>query len=157
MGIAIGQPLPDRPLTTTEGGPASTGALLGRPWVLFFYPRANTPGCTREGQDFRDAAAAFDALGVRLLGASRDSLRTQTGFRTKHGFPFPLAADPEEDLCRTFDVIRLKKLYGREAPGVERSTFLLDAAGVLRREWRKVRVAGHVEQVLQAARELTSP
>jgi peroxiredoxin Q/BCP len=157
MSVAIGQPAPDQPLITTAGGPARLGEFHGQPWVLFFYPRANTPGCTREAQDFRDAAQDFAALGVRLLGASRDSLRSQTNFRAKHHFPFPLAADPEEDLCRAFDVIRLKKLYGRESLGVERSTFLLDAAGVLRREWRKVKVAGHVAEVLQAARELTSP
>ncbi len=126
----------------------------GQNLVLYFYPKANTPGCTQEGQDFRDAAGDFAALNTIVLGASRDGLKAQENFKAKQGFPFDLVADTDEALCRLFDVIRLKKLYGRESLGVERSTFLIDGQGILRREWRKVQVKGHVQEVLEAAREL---
>jgi peroxiredoxin Q/BCP len=126
----------------------------GQNLVLYFYPKANTPGCTQEGQDFRDAAGDFAALNTIVLGASRDGLKAQENFKARQGFPFDLVADTDEALCRLFDVIRLKKLYGRESLGVERSTFLIDGQGILRREWRKVQVKGHVQEVLEAAREL---
>ncbi len=126
----------------------------GQNLVLYFYPKASTPGCTQEGQDFRDAAGDFAALNTIVLGASRDGLKAQENFKAKQGFPFDLVADTDEALCRLFDVIRLKKLYGRESLGVERSTFLIDGQGILRREWRKVQVKGHVQEVLEAAREL---
>jgi peroxiredoxin Q/BCP len=126
----------------------------GQNLVLYFYPKASTPGCTQEGQDFRDAAGDFAALNTLVLGASRDGLKAQENFKAKQGFPFDLVADTDEALCRLFDVIRLKKLYGRESLGVERSTFLIDGQGILRREWRKVQVKGHVQEVLEAAREL---
>ena len=126
----------------------------GQNLVLYFYPKANTPGCTQEGQDFRDAAGDFAALNTILLGASRDGLKAQENFKARQGFPFDLVADTDEALCRLFEVIRLKKLYGRESLGVERSTFLIDGQGILRREWRKVQVKGHVQEVLEAAREL---
>ncbi len=126
----------------------------GQNLVLYFYPKASTPGCTQEGQDFRDAAGDFAALNTIVLGASRDGLKAQENFKARQGFPFDLVADTDEALCRLFDVIRLKKLYGRESLGVERSTFLIDGQGILRREWRKVQVKGHVQEVLEAAREL---
>ncbi|MGK0673088.1 MAG: peroxiredoxin [Halothiobacillaceae bacterium] len=124
--------------------------LLGQWLVLYFYPKDNTPGCTAEGQDFARLAADFAALGARIIGVSRDSLRSHANFRAKHGFPFDLISDEDAALCRAFDVIRPKKLYGKEYLGVERSTFLIDPQGVVRLEWRKVKVAGHAAAVLAA-------
>jgi peroxiredoxin Q/BCP len=109
----------------------------------------------QEGQDFRDMTGAFAATATVILGASRDSLKAQESFKAKQGFPFDLVADTNETLCRAFDVIKLKKMYGRESLGIERSTFLIDAAGVLRHEWRAVKVKGHAAEVLAAARALT--
>jgi peroxiredoxin Q/BCP len=128
--------------------------LAGKPYVLYFYPRDDTPGCTLEGQDFRDHHADFKRLGVRVLGVSRDSVASHTKFRAKYSLPFDLIADPDETLCRRFDVIKEKNMYGKKVLGIERSTFLVDAAGVLREEWRKVKVDGHVAAVLAAAKKL---
>ncbi|HPQ96871.1 MAG: peroxiredoxin [Thiothrix sp.] len=122
--------------------------------VLYFYPKDNTPGCTTEGQDFRDAWADFQAAGAAVFGISRDSLKMHENFRTRQDFPFELIADTEENLCRYFEVIKLKNLYGRQVLGIERSTFLIDKNGVLRQEWRKVKVKAHVAQVLQAVQAL---
>lgn len=132
----------------------SLSALRGKQLVVYFYPKDNTPGCTTEGQDFRDMHDDFAAANTLVFGVSRDSMRTHENFKAKHGFPFELISDPEEELCRLFDVIKLKKLYGKEHMGIERSTFLFDAEGKLQRSWRKIRVPGHVAEVLQAAREL---
>jgi len=151
---AIGDRIPDIELTTTGDKRLGLSDFRGRNLVLFFYPKASTPGCTTEGQDFRDAAAAFDAVDTTILGASRDGLKAQENFKAKHAFPFDLVSDTDEALCKLFDVIKLKKMYGRESFGIERSTFLIDKEGVLRRQWRKVKVKGHVEEVLAAAREL---
>lgn len=125
--------------------------LKGQQLVIYFYPKDNTAGCTSEGQDFRDHYAAFSQANTLVFGVSRDSLRTHANFKTKHNFPFALISDAEEVLCKQFDVIKLKKMYGKEHMGIERSTFLIDKNGVLIQEWRKVKVAGHVEQVLKAA------
>jgi peroxiredoxin Q/BCP len=122
--------------------------------VLYFYPKDNTAGCTREGQDFRDNYAKFRRNKTLIFGVSRDSLASHEKFRAKQAFPFDLLSDPDETLCRLFDVIKEKNMYGRKVMGIERSTFLIDTAGKLRREWRKVKVDGHVEQVLEAVREL---
>ena len=122
--------------------------------MLYFYPRDNTPGCTQEGSDFAALAARFKAAGTQIVGISRDSLASHERFRDKMGYPFALLSDEAEQVCRQFDVIRMKTLYGRSSLGLERSTFLLDAQGVLRREWRKVRVAGHAVEVLEAAKSL---
>jgi peroxiredoxin Q/BCP len=122
--------------------------------VLFFYPKASTPGCTQEGQDFRDAANAFAAANTLILGVSRDGLKAQENFKTKQSFPFDLLSDKDETLCKTFDVIKLKKLYGKESLGIERSTFLIDTSGVLRQQWRQVKVQGHVSEVLAVAQAL---
>jgi peroxiredoxin Q/BCP len=122
--------------------------------VLYFYPKDDTPGCTLEGKDFRDQHAKFKRLGVRVLGVSRDSLASHARFQGKYDLPFDLIADTDEALCRQFDVIKEKNMYGRKVLGIERSTFLVDADGVLRREWRKVKVDGHVSEVLAAAAEL---
>lgn len=140
--------------TATSDTQVSLSALRGQQVVLFFYPKDHTPGCTTEGQDFRDAHADFLAANTLVFGVSRDSLRTHENFKAKHSFPFELISDPEEQLCRQFEVIKLKKLYGREYEGIERSTFLIDRDGQLQSCWRKVKVAGHVEAVLSAAQEL---
>jgi thioredoxin-dependent peroxiredoxin len=121
---------------------------------LYFYPKDDTPGCTLEGKDFRDHHADFDKLKVRILGVSRDTLASHAKFRGKYALPFELVSDPDEQLCRQFDVIKEKNLYGKKVLGIERSTFLIDGSGVLRKEWRKVKVDGHVAEVLAAAAEL---
>ena len=128
--------------------------LRGKNVVLYFYPKDNTPGCTTEGQDFRDLHAKFKRANTVILGVSRDSLASHEKFKAKQGFPFDLISDPDKKLCKKFDVIKEKTLYGRKFLGIERSTFLLDAAGKLRREWRKVKVKGHVDEVLEAVRAL---
>ncbi|AUB80797.1 peroxiredoxin [Candidatus Thiodictyon syntrophicum] len=151
MTPTLGDPIPDLELKTTGGRTVQLSDYRGQQLVLYFYPKASTPGCTQEGQDFRDAADAFTAADTLILGASRDGLKAQENFKAKQGFPFDLIADPDEALCRAFDVIKLKKMYGKESLGVERSTFLIDATGVLRQEWRAVKVKGHVEEVLAAA------
>ena len=126
----------------------------GKPLVLYFYPKASTPGCTQEGLEFKAEIAKFRRQGAVILGASRDSLKAQQNFKEKQGFPFDLVSDPDEKLCALFDVIKMKNMYGKQVRGVERSTFLIDDEGVLRREWRKVKVKGHVEEVLEAVRAL---
>lgn len=156
MSLTIGETIPDLVLTLTGGHDARLSEYQGHQLVLFFYPKASTPGCTEEGQDFRDSISAFTAADTVILGASRDALGAQENFKEKQGFPFDLVSDTDEGLCRAFDVIKLKKMYGRESLGIERSTFLIDAKGVLRREWRKVKVKGHVAEVLGAARALSA-
>ena len=126
----------------------------GEKLVLYFYPKDMTTGCTKESQDFRDHHAAFRKAKVRVMGVSRDSLKSHDKFREKEKLPFDLLSDEDEKVCRLFDVIREKTLYGRKYMGVDRSTFLIDARGTLQREWRAVRVPGHVEEVLEAAKSL---
>ncbi len=150
----IGDTVPDFCRPATGDKTLCLKDFAGRTLVLYFYPKDSTPGCTQEGQDFRDHYAEFQALNTDILGVSRDSLRRHENFKAKQEFPFDLLSDEDESLCRTFDVIRKKKLYGKEFMGIERSTFLIDGNGVLRREWRKVKVPGHVEEVLEAVREL---
>lgn len=127
-------------------------SLRGKKVVLYFYPKDSTPGCTTEGQDFRDLHAKFRRQNAIILGASRDSIASHEKFKDKQNFPFDLLSDPDETLCRQFDVIREKMLYGRKFMGVDRSTFLIDEKGKLKEEWRKVKVKGHVEEVLQAVK-----
>ena len=127
--------------------------LKGKNVVIYFYPKDNTPGCTQEGQDFRDSYSKFKRAKTIVFGVSRDSIKVHTNFKAKHEFPFELISDPEEELCKLFDVIKLKKNYGREYMGIERSTFLIDSKGVLREEWRGVKVKGHVEEVLAATKQ----
>ncbi len=131
--------------------------FVQRSLVIYFYPKDNTPGCTQEGQDFRDNYAKFKRAKTAVLGVSRDSVRVHTNFKAKHKLPFDLLSDPEETLCKLFDVIKLKKHYGREYLGIERSTFLIDSKGVLREQWRGIRVKGHVDAVLSAAKQLKIP
>ncbi len=122
--------------------------------MIYFYPKDMTSGCTRESQDFRDLHTAFRKAGTQIVGVSRDTVASHEKFAAKEKLPFPLLSDPEEELCKLFDVIKEKSLYGKKYLGVERSTFLLDEKGVLRHEWRKVKVPGHVEEVLEAAQSL---
>ena len=150
----IGAPAPAFDLPATGGTRASLDALAGRTVVLWFYPRDATPGCTNEARDFTARADAFEAAGAVILGLSQDSLASHEKFRAKEGMPFALASDEAGEACRAYGVIKLKKMYGKEFEGIERSTFLIDGEGVLRREWRKVKVPGHVEEVLAAAGEL---
>ncbi len=128
--------------------------LRGQNVVLYFYPKDSTPGCTTEGQDFRDLHAKFKGQETVVFGVSRDSIASHEKFKAKQSFPFDLLSDPDETLCRRFDVIRKKSLYGRKFMGVERSTFLIDADGKLRQEWRKLKVKGHAAEVLDSVRAL---
>ena len=130
--------------------------LRGKNVVLYFYPKDNTPGCTLEGQDFRDLHDKFKRQETVILGVSKDSIASHERFREKQGFPFDLLSDPDEKLCKKFDVIKEKSMYGKKYLGVERSTFLIDSAGKLRREWRKVKVKGHAQEVLDAVKEIKS-
>ena len=154
MTVAPGKKLPAFSLPRSDGTAWKTSDVAGDKLVLFFYPKAMTAGCTLEGQDFRDLHAAFRRAKTTVLGISRDSCERQAKFRTKEKFPFELLSDEDEKVCRLFDVIREKSLYGRKFMGIERSTFLFGADGKLAREWRKVRVAGHAAEVLEAAKSL---
>lgn len=150
----VGKKVPAFSVTTTAATKLTNKDLAGEPYVLYFYPKDDTPGCTLESQGFRDHHARFKRAKVRVLGISRDSLASHARFREKHSLPFELIADTDEALCRLFGVIKEKNMYGRKVLGIERSTFLVDGAGVLRQEWRKVKVDGHVAEVLEAARNL---
>ncbi|KJH80934.1 peroxiredoxin [Stutzerimonas stutzeri] len=154
MPVEVDQPVPPFQAQATGGIQVSSEMLKGKQVVLYFYPKDNTPGCTTEGQGFRDLHDAFGEANTQVFGVSRDSLRTHENFKAKQGFPFELISDTDEQLCQLFDVIKLKKLYGKEYLGVDRSTFLIDRDGVLRQAWRGVKVPGHVEAVLQAAQTL---
>ncbi|MFT5062973.1 MAG: peroxiredoxin Q/BCP [Gammaproteobacteria bacterium] len=133
----------------------SLADYAGKNLVIYFYPKDSTPGCTTEGQDFRDNIADFTKANTVIFGVSRDKIRSHENFKAKQEFPFELISDPEEAVCNLFDVIKEKKNYGKTYMGIERSTFLVDAKGVLRQEWRKVRVKGHVDEVLTAAQALS--
>ena len=156
MSVSIGHPVPEFTAAATGDQQVSLSDYRGRQLVIYFYPKDSTPGCTTEGGDFRDRKADFDDANTVILGVSRDGLRAHENFKAKQGFNFELISDKDEALCRLFDVIKLKKLYGKEHLGIERSTFLIDRDGNLAREWRKVKVKGHVEEVLEAARELNA-
>jgi peroxiredoxin Q/BCP len=152
--IKPGAKVPDFSLPMTGGGTWRLKDAAGGKLVLYFYPRDMTSGCTRESQDFRDLAPAFRKAGAQIVGVSRDPVASHDKFAARESLPFPLLADTEETVCRLFDVIKPKSLYGRKFLGVERSTFLLDGGGRLRQEWRKVKVPGHAEAVLEAAQRL---
>jgi peroxiredoxin Q/BCP len=155
MTIAIGETVPeDLRVPATGEQTLGPGDFRGQTVVLYFYPKDNTPGCTNESRDFAVNKAAFDAAGVVILGVSRDSVKSHDHFRAQQELPFDLLSDPDEALCTAFDVIKMKNMYGKQVRGIERSTFLIDADGVLRKEWRKVKVPGHVDEVLAAVREL---
>ena len=152
--IAVGKAVPDIRLPSSAGTDFSLKAGKGTVRILYFYPRDNTPGCTLEGQDFNRLLPAFRRAGAQVYGISRDSLAAHAKFCAKYGFGFELLADEDEKACALFDVIREKNMYGRKVLGIERSTFLIDDAGILRREWRKVKVEGHAAEVLQAVKDL---
>ena len=154
MAVAIDQPVSDFQIAATSEKTVKLSDLKGKQVVIYFYPKDSTPGCTTEGQGFRDHYADFQAANTEIFGVSRDSLKSHENFKAKQGFPFELLSDKDEALCQLFDVIKLKKLYGKEYLGVDRSTFLIDKDGVLRHEWRGVKVPGHVEAVLEQARAL---
>ena len=154
MAVALDQPVSDFQIPATGEKTVSLSALKGKQVVIYFYPKDSTPGCTTEGQGFRDQYAAFQAANTEVFGVSRDGLKSHENFKAKQGFPFELISDKDEALCQLFDVIKLKKLYGKEYMGVDRSTFLIDKDGVLRQEWRGVKVPGHVDAVLAAAQAL---
>lgn len=151
--IRTGKPIPAFNGEATGGVPISSKDLKGQKYVLYFYPRDNTPGCTIESKDFRDLHAKFRRRKVRVIGISRDTLRSHEKFKEKFGFPFELIADPEEAICNKFGVMKDKNMYGKKVRGIERSTFLVDEKGVLLREWRKVKVDGHAQEVLDSLRE----
>ena len=152
--IELGAKAPDFSLPATGGETFTLKGAAGKALVVYFYPKDMTSGCTRESQDFRDLHAAFLKAGAQVVGISRDSLASHEKFKSKERLPFALLSDADERVCKLFDVIREKSLYGRKYLGIERSTFLIDKRGVLRREWRKVKVPGHAEEVLEAARSL---
>src|SRR6186713_1209383 len=151
--VKPGAKVPDFSLPSTTGTDFRLADAKDKWLVLYFYPKDATSGCTTESQEFRDLHAKFRRAGAMVLGVSRDSLKSHDKFRDKESLPFHLLSDVEEKLCRLFDVIREKSLYGRKYMGIERSTFLIDSSSVLRREWRKVKVAGHAQEVLEALRE----
>ena len=151
---AIGQVVPEFIAQATSGKAVSLADLKGKLVVIYFYPKDSTPGCTQEGQDFRDLHPEFAGLGAEIFGVSRDSLKSHENFKCKQAFPFELISDADESLCGLFDVIKMKNMYGKQVQGIERSTFLIDREGRLACEWRKVSVKGHVAKVLEAVREL---
>lgn len=154
MSIDVGDQLPDFSLPTDGGGMLSAADLRGRAAVVYFYPRDDTSGCTKEAQAFRDGAEAFAAAGVRVVGVSPDSVASHDKFKGKHGLTFDLVSDAEKTLAQAMGVWVEKSMYGRKYMGIERSTFLVDADGVVRKVWRKVKVTGHAADVLAAARAL---
>ena len=149
-----GKPVKDFSLPSTGGATFRLSDARGTKLVLYFYPKDNTPGCTQEGADFRDAYPAFKRAGCAIYGVSRDSLKSHEAFKAKMKFPFELLSDPEEAVCKQFGVMKMKLMYGKQVRGIERSTFVLDTAGVLAREWRGVKVPGHVQEVLNFAKAL---
>jgi thioredoxin-dependent peroxiredoxin len=150
----VGKPVKDFTLPSTGGQAFSLSDARGAKLVLYFYPKDNTPGCTAEGADFRDRYKEFKKAGCEVYGISRDSLKSHESFKAKMKFPFHLLADAEEQVCNQFGVIKQKNMYGRKVRGIERSTFVLDREGVLAREWRGVKVPGHVEEVLNFVKAL---
>ena len=152
--VSIGKKVPDFSVAATGDQTVNLKDYRGKNVIVYFYPKDSTPGCTIEGQDFRDNLAKFKRQKAVIFGVSRDTLASHDRFREKQGFKFDLLSDPDEKLCKLFDVIREKNMYGRKVIGIERSTFLIDAQGVLRQEWRKVRVKDHVAEVLQAVKAL---
>lgn len=152
--IDINSPAPDFTLPRDDGDPVTLSALKGAPVVLFFYPRDNTPGCTKEAIGFTAAKADFDAVGAHVFGLSKDSLESHAKFRTKKELGISLLSDEDSDISEAYGVWKEKNMYGKKFWGIERSTFLIDADGNLARIWRKVKVDGHVEEVLEAVKAL---
>lgn len=152
--LSIGSKVPDFTLPATGDQEIRLKKLKGKKVVLYFYPKDSTPGCTTEGNEFSELHDEFSKLDTEIFGISRDSIKSHENFKAKQGFPFELLSDQDETLCQMFDVIREKNMYGKKVMGIERSTFLIDARGVLRHEWRKVKAAGHAAEVLEAVKAL---
>jgi peroxiredoxin Q/BCP len=145
----VGLKVPDFEIASTGNRMFKLSAALGRPLVFYFYPKDNTPGCTTEGQEFRDLHGEFSRCGCAVYGISRDSIKSHEGFKSKMSFPFELLSDPDEKVCNLFGVMKMKNMYGKMVRGVERSTFVIDPEGVVRKEWRGLRVPGHAREVLE--------
>lgn len=154
--VALNQPLPPFSATATSGKTLQLADFRGKYLVLYFYPKDNTPGCTRESQDFRDLHPEFQAMNAEIIGISRDSIQSHEGFRCKYQLPFDLISDADEALCGMFDVIKMKNMYGKQVRGIQRSTFVIDPDGNLAAAWRKVSVDGHAAEVLAKLREFTA-
>jgi peroxiredoxin Q/BCP len=152
--VKLGKKVPDFTLPATGEQEIALSDFSDERVVVYFYPKDSTPGCTTEGQDFRDNINTFRRHKTVVLGISRDSVKSHENFKSKQQFPFELLSDADEKVCKLFDVIKEKNMYGKKVMGIERSTFLIDEKGVLRREWRKLKVPGHVDEVLEAIREL---
>ena len=150
----VGLKVPDFEIASTGNKTFKLSGSLGSSLVLYFYPKDNTPGCTTEGQQFRDLHAEFARLGCAVLGVSRDSIKSHESFKSKMAFPFDLLSDPDEKVCGLFGVMKMKNMYGKLVRGIERSTFVIDARGSVRKEWRAVKVPGHAQEVLEFARSL---
>ncbi len=153
MSVTVGKQAPAFKAMST-GGEVSSAGGKGKIVVLYFYPKDNTPGCTNEAAEFRDLHPQFLRAGALVYGISRDSLKSHAGFKDKLGLPFELISDPDEALCSAFDVIKMKNMYGKQVRGIERSTFVVDAAGKLAREWRGVKVPNHAADVLEFVKSL---
>lgn len=154
--IEFNQPVPDFDIEATSDVKGRLHDFLQGPIVLYFYPRDNTPGCAQESQDFTAKYAEFTKLGATIFGLSRDSLTSHEKFKVKYDMPFELISDTSEEICQLFDVIKDKNMYGKKYKGIERSTFIIDSNGVLRAEWRKVKIPNHVSEVLTAVKKLSS-
>lgn len=154
MSIAFQQAVPDFQIGSSSGATFQLSNLRGKKVVLYFYPKDDTPGCTQEGQDFTNLYAEFAAANTVIFGISRDSVSCHVKFKNKYSFPFELLSDTDEQLCKLFDVIKMKNMYGKQVMGIQRSTFLLDQHGLLQQEWRNVKVPGHAAEVLAAAQAL---
>ena len=150
----LNQPIPDFELPSTSNQTFRLSAAVGKNLVIYFYPKDNTPGCTTEGQDFRNAYPEFARLDCNIVGISRDSIKSHENFKTKMDFPFELLSDADETVCKLFDVMKMKNMYGKQVRGIERSTFVVDARGVLRKEWRGVKITNHVQEVLEFVKAL---
>ena len=153
--IAIGSTVPKLTFESTDPSLRSFDDLLGQPFILYFYPKDNTPGCTTESKDFRDLTPTLAKFNTRIIGVSKDSMSSHHKFCEKYSLPFALISDPDQKLCRSFNVIREKNMFARIVLGIERSTFLIDSKGVVRAIWRKVKVQGHSQEVLEAVKQLT--
>lgn len=149
------QVVPDFTLPATGGIDFKLSAARGKPLVIYFYPKDNTPGCTTESQQFRDLYADFKKAGCEVAGISRDSIKSHENFKAKFSLPFALLADTEEAACELFGVVKLKNMYGKQVRGIERSTFVLDKHGILRQEWRGIKADGHAREVLQFVQNLS--
>ena len=152
----LNQVVPDFTLPATGGADFQLSAARGKTLVIFFYPKDNTPGCTMESQQFRDLYAEFNKAGCEVVGISRDSIKSHENFKSRFTLPYALLSDSEETVCELFGVMKLKNMYGKQARGIERSTFVIDREGKLRKEWRGLKADGHAQQVLEFVRTLTA-